>query len=146
MQDFISGEIRVYEDGDFWIEALIFPQSFIKSTKNFQFENIDEELEKYFPSSNETKNFWSGEKENKEQKNNHVLNWKIDNVLNWTIDDVYKRLVEDLKIDENEAKILKEQFISGNVLVDLNEDDLKEMNLKVGTRKQLVQQIKNISN
>jgi hypothetical protein len=70
----------------------------------------------------------------------------MDDVLNWTIDDVYYRLVNELKIDKSEAEIIKEQLINGKVLVDLDEDELKEMNLKLGTRKQLTQQIKNISN
>ena len=30
IKDYISGEIRVYQDGDFWIEALLFPKSYQK--------------------------------------------------------------------------------------------------------------------
>ena len=90
-------------------------RSHTKNKIEFQFEKIDGKLEKYFPSSTNSKKFWSGEKEKKDQKNTHVLDWNMDDVLNWTIDDVYNRLVGDLKIDSSEAEILKEQLINGKV-------------------------------
>jgi hypothetical protein len=62
IKNFISGEIRVYQDGDFWIEALLFPKSFSKSKIEVPFEKIDGKLEKYFPISTDSKKFWSGEK------------------------------------------------------------------------------------
>jgi hypothetical protein len=41
LKDFISGEIRVFLEGDFWIEAMLIAKSAENANEKFIFHDID---------------------------------------------------------------------------------------------------------
>jgi hypothetical protein len=124
-KDFISGEIRVHKDGDFWIEAVLLLQNYHVAEKGFEFGDVDKKLKDFIPHSNHLKKkiFWSIDE--------NYLSWTKDDVLNWL-----KKI-----IDEDEANILWQERIDGATLVELTDDDLKNMNLSLFARKKLLKEI-----
>ena len=56
------------------------------------------------------------------------------NLLSWSTDEVYCWAVNVLKIDNNEAQILKEEGVDGFVLSHLNDQEMKGLNVKFGTK------------
>eukprot|EP01080_Neovahlkampfia_damariscottae_P008533 gene8533-357_t len=66
------------------------------------------------------------------------------NLLSWSTDEVYHWAVNVLNIDNHEAQILKEEGVDGFVLSNLNDQEMKGLNVKFGTKIKLWEGIKNI--
>ena len=62
----------------------------------------------------------------------------------WSTDEVYHWAVNVLNIDNNEAQILKEEDVDGFVLSNLNDLEMKGLNVKFGTKIKLWEGMKNI--
>ena len=66
------------------------------------------------------------------------------NLASWSTDEVYHWAINVLNIDNNEAQILKEEDVDGFVLFNLNDQEMKGLNVKFGTKIKLWEGIKNI--
>jgi hypothetical protein len=128
-KDFISGEIRVYEDGDFWIEAVLLLQDYHVAQKEFEFGGVDKNFEVLIPNSNhlQKKKFWSKDKNYLTKGDDQ--SWTKDEVYSWTKDEVHSWLKKI--IDEDEANILLHERIDGPTFIELTDDDLKNLNLSM---------------
>eukprot|EP01080_Neovahlkampfia_damariscottae_P007384 gene7384-11706_t len=69
---------------------------------------------------------------------------KKKNLLSWSTDEVYHWAVNVLNIDNNEAQILKEEGVDGFVLSNLNDQEMKGLNVKFGNKIKVWEGIKNI--
>ena len=132
LKDFISGEIIVFLEGDFWIEAMLIAKSAENANENFIFHDIDDKLEKYIPeNANETKKFSSGDKTDKTKD---YWNWTDEQFETWLIK----------KIGEEEAKKLLDEGINQTFLSKLTETNLKLVGLKFNSIFLLLDEIKNL--
>ena len=137
MDGFLSGDIRVREDGDFFVKAVLPPVSCKTRQSQIEFEGID----KYFafiPHEHqkilkEPKTIEKTETVGMDKKND-----QLDEVLSWSVDALAENLFKKKIIDEEEKKLLKGEKVDGETFVELQEDELKEIGLKLGTRKKLM--------
>jgi hypothetical protein len=61
------------------------------------------------------------------------------NVKSWSCDEVFNKLIKYKILDQEEAEILKNEKIDGEVLVGLNENNLRnDLGLKFGPSRKLI--------
>eukprot|EP01080_Neovahlkampfia_damariscottae_P000374 gene374-6788_t len=107
MDSFLSGDVRVREDGDFFLKSLLRPVHYDTLRKNpIEFTIKDNSL--------------------------------IESVLSWSHLELCEKLVENKIIDDDDAKILIREKVDGRVFLEMNESELKEIGLRFGPRKRLM--------
>jgi hypothetical protein len=132
MDSFLSGDIRVREDGDFFLKSLLRPVhcEILRETP-IQF-TIEEDFLKYVPPEHQ-KNFVKSKTET-----NGSLNFSRKSVSSWSTLELCENLVVNKIIDEEDATILKNEKVDGNVFLEIDESELKEIGLTFGARKRLM--------
>ena len=75
-------------------------------------------------------------------KNLNALNQREKKIEDWTIEDVHHWIIETLKLEKSDANLLMDERIDGESLMQITEDDLKELNMKMGPRKKLIKAIR----
>jgi hypothetical protein len=111
MDGFVSGEFRSMEDGDFFLKAVLFPVSCTPRNQSVTFKDIGGLL-KFIPKEHQI--VQKVQKVEKDESDDFI------NVKSWSSDEVFDKLIKYKILDQEEAEILKNEKIDGEVLVGLD--------------------------
>jgi hypothetical protein len=136
INQFISGNIRQYDSGDWIIEAMLNLRDLTISKNNVCFK-----LKKFESYSRAQKI-----EKNTTEKNHFEVteSWskdKLSQYATWSKDDVYNWACFHLNVEHNDAQLLRNQEIDGSVLNDLSQDVLNSFGMTFGSSRKIIKGI-----